>query len=612
MASVAIEAAALTNGRDSSTGTSLTHLLATEGPADSQGVSAPSFNINEINLSESGDSGYDTSKENKPPQYSASEDSTALSPPAVPDARAPSDAECSKSSSHLGYSDTTSTTSNTTHRHSSHGITSPPQDANSLLSSPPSPASLPQEEDAGAEMLLMMRRNKSNSSAPLPASLDKVTMRAPQTPKSASSTTPRAGLPSSHSYYRSANVLASPVLREHQASRPQFRNLSQDMSNPEKLAAATSTKLRVHPERAADVRYEQQRLRKPVAYRVPPEVAIAAGTGVNAQHWSSTKVEKPQGSPRIYIPPPIFSSQHGRPPLHHRTHSEVPSSSINRKMSQVASPRDSSAASAPEMKLRTATEQLHYMHQPYKSLATQPSRRLSPPRYQDYYDETLPSPIRESFIRSSSRAGTHDKSPLPERWQTDRQPYQPIRYAGSKRGAIDDPEDVRIHPTTGMRYITPHARHSTTIDPVAANSGFKRARADSRESMSSGSSDGGELPEQVRASRMKYIAPDRPPSGGPLIPHSVQMGANKPHRHHHGQSPARGPSPIPEPHSMENRTSEARSGPESGESLLNALLSHVGSTNNVDGLEGRANAATALTDVAAALVRVAQELRGSN
>lgn len=261
------------------------------------------------------------------------------------------------------------------------------------------------DEDPGAAMLLMMRRSKGKVNASLPAPLSKAAIKTTvlaSEDASKLSVDFGRGLPSSHPYYRSTRVLASP-------SNP--RNRSDKAGNGTASMSAAHQKAKGQDRRPPNVVYEQQRPRPAgVVYSYPLR---PPGQG-RSNSWNTTK--EAVVSPRVYIPPPIFSPRRGPSRPSHATHS-----SSNRAMGEQLS-RSYSVASerfAGDLIINEIpASPRQTIGLPYRTAnpALRAQRRHQLPSYTEYFgdeQEAFLSPIRESFVRSSN-----DSRETPSSWDS--------------------------------------------------------------------------------------------------------------------------------------------------------------------------------------------------
>lgn len=250
-----------------------------------------------------------------------------------------------------------------------------------------SPSTSPESDDTGVASLLMLRRmsvqaGPSTRLAPLKASQSALTAPGSAVSSGSGKTT---SLPSSHPYYRSNRVLASPYRSAGSEDAP-HKSARQQMDLG-RLVGGTSVKSASLPRAPAS----------------PQHFRPAASPSI---HLSPYHERMP--SPRILLPPPPFSPTARRiSSAHHRSKSDLETS----KLRFIPPPR------------RTAPAARHYIDPPSASSSRggvdqhrQPIHRKavpSPMTRQRSEELPMPSPIRESFIRTPVR----DDSPPQRRRQ---------------------------------------------------------------------------------------------------------------------------------------------------------------------------------------------------
>lgn len=477
------------------------------------------------------------------------------------------------------------------------------------------------EEDAGVATLLMMRRNKGNDKAPLPAPLSKAAIKTPATGQQSamgSAFSPGRGLASSHPYYRSARVLASPLVYGSRVDRRVSSRsgvFQQTTPGREQQSGANRPRLERGFRASPDVRYEQQRTRGAVVYRYPPRAAMQEKEDRWRKEDRWTETDKRPASPRVYIPPPIFS------PRRAPSDSALPTQSSLASTRNLAElPRPHSVASerdAASLLDGSAAQRLQFLHQPYKSASsTTAQHRREAPKYPDYFgggNGPMPSPIRESFVRSNT--GSRGREPLSE-------PEKKVVYRGgdtvtrplgqgppsqSSQHFFPDKTDSRLYNSNlkrpapdeymsqfgqrqHLKQVVPHLRVPQTSAEDYPT--VKRARTDSAESSTSGS---GASPPN----RMRYIAPPAGNAGTHLIPHTNAKPSEA------AQQRRQGAYRSPSPAGGQADNCHARGPAASGREDLGTFLSQV-----ISGRSDRSatETARALADVAVTLAQVAKSL----
>ncbi|KAK9899668.1 hypothetical protein P389DRAFT_2550 [Cystobasidium minutum MCA 4210] len=492
------------------------------------------------------------------------------------------------------------------------------------------------EDDAGVQMLLMMRHNEGKDrprSRPTP--LSKVANKAAVIGLklvTTSNLSPSRGLPSSHPYYRSTRVLASPRTQDarNSASMPVEKAGSDGKSGsndpPRQLQYAKPDQL---VKNQPDIKSEQQRPRQNGVYHYP----IPPRTPLDRKD-NGKEIERPQLSPRVYIPPPVFS-----PRRYHSNGAISTQASLAAQRDAVVHSR-SQASEKPQRYELSAATFLQSLHQPYKpgTPPAGPTFREMQPKYSEYFgagDAPLPSPIRESFVRSEP-ASKRNVQPLAKT------PAPRLVYA-----PCDDPQprgefpleaqrlkheirrDFRVYPgfTSGYKRpappqdlarsmsqptfqrITPRTNQPQGLPGAYGNYGVcvpyshKRPRTDSAESSNSGSN--ASPPERARniivpstGSLSKHLSPHIPPT----FSRSSSMSSDS--------SQQRRPGPIhrsisPAGNSRMHSSPGPTKVPPANQDL-GAILSHLmsGSSNQTPD-----EAAQTIANVAAQLARVAETLK---
>lgn len=439
----------------------------------------------------------------------------------------------------------------------------------------------PGDGDQGVAMLLMMRRNKGKSDVHLPAPLSKASIKTQVKDHSSSS----RGLPSSHPYYRSARVLASP--------KPGM--------------GGSKYKDQLGNKGVSDVKYEQQRARATnIVYRYPVRPFM--------QHKSASCIETEHSptSPRVYIPPPIFSPR--RLPSNDSIHSRS-SLSVNYNRDDLVRPHSAAVPSEP-LARRNPIDGSISRRLPYPTANALRQQRRDLPDYPDYSsigNGPFPSPIRESFIRSNSggrivppfreleRRLVYQGSDAVNFRRATVSPPDLVAYDrgpnGLKRGAPEDFTSYRKQ-DRDFQQTLPRLRlpDDYSENEMRAAVEAKRARTDSADSSTSGS---GNSPPN----RMRYIAPSRSSVGSHLIPHSSVDQAQQ-----RRQNAYRSPSPSASRQKARNGDSARNSGSfdfKDAEPMISQALAKSGKS------ESAIDTARALADVAATLARVAESLKDS-
>lgn len=375
------------------------------------------------------------------------------------------------------------------------------------------------------------------------------------------------------------------------------------------------------PRYNSDVKYEQQQPRRSsgVVYHYPTAPQRPRDEGQRQEQVDRSG----HLSPRVYIPPPIFS-----PRRVHSTEAIPSQSSLQSTRAELMRPRSVASERAATMGEGSAAYRLQYLHQPYKpSTPAQPSSRELP-KYPDYFgkgNEPLPSPIRESFVRSHPAQIRGVDATYREQHRSMRPTYKPSPVAPARppleaQGPHRDfSQDLRAHGRPALTIKRSAAelsfnqeRHNTCVQQAASHISApqelaaqhqpKRARTDSAESSTSGSN--GSPPN-----RMRYIAPPAGhAAGNQLIPY---LSAPKPcdsitaaQQLRHGPA-FRSPSPAYSA-AAESSIGQGTVSIDNGD--LRSLIAEV-----IEGKADRSKTETArtLADVAATLAKVAESLKQS-
>lgn len=438
------------------------------------------------------------------------------------------------------------------------------------------------DDESGVATLLMMRRRKDATKQELPAPLK--TISTTTTKGSAANIPLLSAFPSSHPYYRSKFVLATPSTQSSAA-------IKTELKTPKDVAIRS-------PKRIA------------VSAREPSLPTGLSNLRLNTQgHFKSQSTSVIESmsvqSPKIYIPPPRFSPHMRRLSSHRRSIS------------------DGTLPPHRPMESQTPSSRLRFIPPP--PLASRSTRKyISPPaftsssqRYQDsryapyesdrrYWEPPMRSPIKESFVRTPVKETFAEPPhwPMPDRKEITYKPCgnvetrrlrSPSPSINEQKGRkIEKPKLHMIHPyqVPGGHMRTPSLTHSAGPSTYGS---AKRTYDDAQ----SGSA---RFHESQTFKRPRYDGPQFsmiPPDSARRYILPLASGRKRDETSNYPSMATSGQSTTP-PSLPPGTASKPPS-------ILEALLGEI-SGKGSEG-EGDESAAKALEEVAAKLAMVATRLR---